>query len=82
MNFPKADIRNPEDFEAMARLVRPEHYTGRVFISPDLDEHRDHIQHFIDLGFNEIYIHNTGRNQEEFLAAYGRSVVPQLRWPE
>ena len=81
MNFPKADIRNPEDFEAMAKLVRPENYVGRVLISPDLDEHRDHIQHFIDLGFNEIYVHNTGRNQEEFIAAYGRSVIPQLRWP-
>lgn len=82
MNFPKADIRNPEDFEAMAKLVRPENYIGRVLISPDLDEHRDHIQHFIDLGFNEIYIHNTGRNQEAFIAAYGRGVIPQLRWPE
>lgn len=81
MNFPKADIRNPEDFEAMAKLVRPENYVGRVLISPDLDEHRDHIQHFIDLGFNEIYVHNTGRNQEEFIAAYGRNVIPQLRWP-
>ena len=82
MNFPKADIRNPEDFEAMARLVRPENFVGRVLMSADLDEHRDHIQHFIDLGFNEIYVHNTGRNQEEFLAAYGRAVVPQLRWPD
>lgn len=81
MNFPKADIRNPEDFEAMAKLVRPENYVGRVLISPDLDEHRDHIQHFIDLGFNEIYVHNTGRNQEEFIAAYGRGVIPRLRWP-
>ena len=30
MAFPKGDIRNPEDFEAMAKLVRPEHYKNRV----------------------------------------------------
>lgn len=30
MNFPKQDIRNPEDFEAMAKLVRPENFRGRV----------------------------------------------------
>ena len=66
MNFPKADIRNPEDFEAMARLVRAENFKGRVLMSADLDVHRDHIQHFIDLGFTDIYIHNVGRNQHEF----------------
>ncbi len=78
MNFPKQDIRNPEDFEAMAKLVRPEHFVGRVFMSPDLDEHRAHIQHFIDLGFNEVYVHNVGRNQEEFIRVYGQKVIPAL----
>jgi coenzyme F420-dependent glucose-6-phosphate dehydrogenase len=81
MRFPKADIRNPEDFAAMAELVRPEHYEGRVFCSPDLAEHAAHLQHFIDLGFDEVYVHNVGRNQHEFIAAYGREVAPRLRWP-
>ncbi len=80
MNFPKADIRNPEDFAAMAKLVRPEHMEGRVFCSADLTEHAAHIQHFIDLGFDEVYVHNVGRNQSEFIAAYERDVVRTLRW--
>ncbi|WP_025745961.1 TIGR03557 family F420-dependent LLM class oxidoreductase [Kallotenue papyrolyticum] len=82
MPFPKGDIRNPEDFEAMARFVRIEHFQNRVLISPDLDEHRAHLQHFIDLGFSDVYVHNVGRNQEAFLEAYGRYVVPHLRWPQ
>jgi len=82
MAFPKADIRNPEDFEAMAKLVRREHFEGRVFMSADLGEHTAHIQHFIDLGFDEVYVHNVGRNQEAFIHAYGREVLPRLRWPE
>ena len=81
MNFPKGDIRSPDDFAAMAKLVRAEHYTGRVFASPDLGEHAAHIQHFIDLGFDEVYVHNVGRNQEPFIAGYGREVLPALRWP-
>jgi G6PDH family F420-dependent oxidoreductase len=80
MNFPKADIRNPEDFEAMSKLVRPENYKNRVLLTPDLSEHVAHIQHFIDLGFNEIYIHNVARNQEAFIEAYGKHVVPNLKW--
>lgn len=82
MNFPKGDIRNPEDFEAMAKLVRPENYKNRVLITPDLAEHTAYIQHFIDLGFGEIYIHNVGRNQEAFIKAYAQSVAPNLKWPE
>ena len=82
MPFPKGDIRSPEDFEAMAKLVRPEHFRGRVLISPDLQEHRDHIQHFIDLGFTEVYLHNVGRNQAAFIEACGREIAPALRWPE
>ncbi len=81
MKFPKGDIRYPEDFAAMAAIVGPEDFTNRVLMTPDLDEHAAHIQHYIDLGFTEVYVHNVGRNQTEFIRAYGKSVIPQLRWP-
>jgi G6PDH family F420-dependent oxidoreductase len=81
MNFPKADIRNPEDFEAMAKLVRPENFQNRVLTTADLDKHVEYIQHFIDLGFQEIHIHNVNRNQEGFIEAYGKHVLPKLNWP-
>jgi alkanesulfonate monooxygenase SsuD/methylene tetrahydromethanopterin reductase-like flavin-dependent oxidoreductase (luciferase family) len=64
MAFPKGDIRNPEDFEAM----------------PNLDEHVKQIQHYVDLGFNEIYVHNVGRNQAEFIEAYGKHVIPHVNF--
>jgi G6PDH family F420-dependent oxidoreductase len=79
MSFPKQDIRSPEDFAAMAKLLRPEDFAGRVLISPDLDEHRAHLQSFLDLGFNKIYVHNVGRNQEAFFQAFGKHVLPALR---
>lgn len=78
MAFAKGDIRNPEDFEAMAKLVRPEHYKNRVLTDPNLDKHVEQIQHYVDLGFNEIYIHNVGRNQAEFVEAYGKHVIPNV----
>ncbi len=81
MNFPKADIRNPEDFEAMSKLVRPENYKNRVLTTADLSEHVAYLQHFIDLGFREIHIHNVNRNQEGFIEAYGKDVLPKLNWP-
>ena len=82
MSFPKADIRNPEDFAAMAKLVRAEDFKNRVLISPDLDEHLASLQHFADLGFDEIYVHNVNINQAEFIQAYGEQVIPKLKWPD
>ncbi len=76
---PKQDIRSPEDFAAFAELVRPEDFKGRVFISTSLDGHRQHIQSFFDLGFNEVHVHNVGRNQSEFIRAYGEAVIPALQ---
>ena len=81
MPFPKADIRNPEDFAAMAKQVSVENFVNRVLMSADLDEHLEHIQHYVDLGFDEVYVHNVGRNQEEFIRAYGERVIPKLHWP-
>jgi G6PDH family F420-dependent oxidoreductase len=78
MPFPKQDIRNPEDFAEIAKLVRPEHFKNRMLISPNLDEHRAYIQQFFALGFDEIHVHNVGRNQEQFIKAFGEQVIPAL----
>jgi G6PDH family F420-dependent oxidoreductase len=79
MPFPKQDIRNPEDFAAMAKLVRPEDFTNRVLMTSDLEAHTKHIQHYVDMGFDEVHIHNVGRNQAEFIDVFGREVLPNLR---
>jgi coenzyme F420-dependent glucose-6-phosphate dehydrogenase len=52
-----------------------------VLITSDPDEHVAYLQHFIDLGFGEIYVHNVGRDQEPFITFYGENVIPRLRWP-
>lgn len=80
MPFPKQDIRSPEDFAEIAKLVRPENFTNRMLISANIDEHRAHIQRFVDLGFDEIHVHNVGRNQTAFINAFGEHVIPNLKW--
>jgi hypothetical protein len=79
MAFPKQDIKNPEDFALMAKLVRPEHFTNRCEVSSSLAAQTENIQHYVDMGFDEIHLHNVGRNQKEFIEAFGREVLPNLR---
>jgi G6PDH family F420-dependent oxidoreductase len=79
MKFPKQDIRSPFDFEQMAKLVRPEDFTGRMLISSDPEAHRREIQKFLDMGFDQVYLHNVGRNQAQWIEVFGREVLPALR---
>ena len=79
MPFAKQDIKNPEDFAAIAKLVRPEDFKNRVLITSDLDVHIKNIQHYVDMGFDEVHIHSVGRNQAEFIEVFGRDVLPNLR---
>ena len=63
----------------MAKLVRPEDFKNRVLMTSDLAAHAAHIQHYVDMGFDEIHLHNVGRNQAEFIEVFGKEVLPQLR---
>jgi coenzyme F420-dependent glucose-6-phosphate dehydrogenase len=78
MRFPKSDVRSPFEFEQIARMVRPDDFAGRLVIDADPDVHRAHIQRFVDLGFDRIYLHNVGRNQREWIDVFGRDVLPKL----
>jgi len=78
MKFPKADIRSPNDFAQMAKIVRPEDFKGRMLISSSPDAHCKEIQRFIDLGFDQVYLHNVGRNQSEWIDVFSKQVLPKL----
>lgn len=79
MPFPKQDIKNPEDFANMAKLVGIEDYANRMLISADLDAHAAMLQRYVDMGFDEVYVHNVGRDQAGFIQAFAKRVMPQLR---
>ena len=63
----------------MAKLVRIESFANRMLISADLEEHTAEIQRFVDMGFDEIYLHNVGRDQAAFIDAFSENVLPNLR---
>ena len=44
----------------------------------DLGQHAAWIQEYVDLGFEEVYIHHVGKEQRGFLDAFGEHVLPQL----
>lgn len=63
----------------MAKLVHLENFKHRMLIGTDLDEHLEQIQKFIDMGFDEIYLRNVGRDQPAFISTFGEMVLRRLK---
>lgn len=78
MRFQTADLRSPFDFAQIARLVRPGDFHGRVLITTDPGEIRDHIGGLIEMGFDEVYVHNVGDNDDPWLETFAAHIRPGL----
>jgi hypothetical protein len=50
-----------------------------LLISSDPKQHAAWLKGCIDLGFEELHLHQVGRNQHTFIDAFGGKVLPQLR---
>lgn len=74
-----ARLPSPDHFEAAAVFVEPDDMRGPVRVSADLDQHRSWIQTHINMGFDAIFLHNVGKNQRQFISAFGEEVLPNLK---
>lgn len=73
-----SDLRSPQQFDAIANFVKPEEMYEYVRISPDPQQHIEWLQKDIDLGFEEITLHNVNREQQGFIEDFGEKVLPAL----
>ncbi len=73
-----AELPSPRHFEAAAEFITPEQMQGPVQCSSNLQQHRKWIGDYVDLGFDAIFLHNVGRNQREFISAFGEAVLPEM----
>ena len=73
------ELRSPKDFDTATRLVRPEDMRESVLISSDPGRHAAWLKDYIELGFEELQLHQVGRNQQAFIETFGAKVLPQLR---
>jgi coenzyme F420-dependent glucose-6-phosphate dehydrogenase len=74
-----SDIRSPKQFDALGEKVRPEDMDRSVRISSDLKRHIAWLQADLEIGFDHLYLHEAGPNQERFVETFGEKVLPQLR---
>jgi coenzyme F420-dependent glucose-6-phosphate dehydrogenase len=73
------ELRSPEDFETATRHVRPEDMRSSLLISSDLKRHAAWLSEFLDLGFDQLLLHQVDRCQRRFIEAFGSRVLPELK---
>ncbi len=72
------DLDTTEAFDQASAHVRPEDVTASVRVSSDLAQHAAWIAEYVELGFDQVYLHHVGKEQKPFLDAFGEHVLPQL----
>lgn len=76
-----AELRMPEDLDAAATLLEPGDLTEAVRISSDLGRHAAWLSERIELGFDELYLHQVHPDQAGFIRDFGEHVLPGLSAP-
>ena len=73
------DLELPAHFDEASRHVRPDDMHDGVLISSDPSHLCDRLVELAELGFDGIWIHHVGQQQERFIETFGAHVVPTLR---
>lgn len=73
------DLAKAEDFEAASGNVTEEDVRGAVLVSADTGQHAQWLSEYLELGFDELYLHHVGQAQEPFIEAFSKDVLPQFR---
>ena len=69
----------PAHFEHAAETVRPEDVAEKVVCGPDPERHRAKIREYVEAGFDHVYVHQIGPDQEGFFRFYADEVLPKLQ---
>lgn len=71
-------LRTPQQFDAAGEFVKPDELYEHVRISADLQQHIGWLQKDIELGFDQLILHNVNREQQQFIQVFGDKVLPTL----
>ena len=69
----------PANFEQAGKTVRPEDVAEKVVCGPDPERHIAKIREYADAGFDHVYVHQIGADQEGFFGFYAEQVLPKLQ---
>jgi coenzyme F420-dependent glucose-6-phosphate dehydrogenase len=68
----------PAHFEQAAEDVTEAEVAEKIVCGPDPERHLGEIRKYEQAGFDHVYVHQVGRDQEGFFRFYEREILPRL----
>lgn len=72
------ELPRPKEFGEVAALVSEEQVADKVVCGTDVGRHLAAIAAFATAGYDTVYVHAVGPDQETFFRFYGEEVLPRL----
>jgi coenzyme F420-dependent glucose-6-phosphate dehydrogenase len=70
------ELPTPAHFEQAAKNVTEEDVAKEVVCGNDPEQHKQKIREYIEAGFDHVYIHQVGPDQDTFFKFYEREIMP------
>jgi coenzyme F420-dependent glucose-6-phosphate dehydrogenase len=69
----------PSHFEQAAEMVSEDDVAKSVICGPDPERHRKAVEEYLDAGYDHVYVHQVGPDQDGYLSFFERELRPLLR---
>jgi G6PDH family F420-dependent oxidoreductase len=73
------ELPMPAHFEELSKMVTEEMIAKEVICGPDVDRHVEAVRKYADAGYDHVYVHQIGPDQEGMIEFYATEVMPRLR---
>jgi coenzyme F420-dependent glucose-6-phosphate dehydrogenase len=72
------EARVPAYFQQVSKLVTPEEIKKNYVLGADPEMHLKEIRKYAEAGFDHIYVHQIGPDQETFFRFYEKEIIPKI----
>jgi G6PDH family F420-dependent oxidoreductase len=73
------EIKTPSLFEQAVKTVHEDDVAESIICGPDPKKHLEAIRRFEDAGYDHVYVHQVGPDQDGFFRFYEERILPELR---
>jgi len=73
------ELRTPEQFEEAVQSLDPAVFREYILATDSAEEIVERIGRYLEIGFERLYVHHVGPDQERFIERFAAEVLPQLR---
>jgi coenzyme F420-dependent glucose-6-phosphate dehydrogenase len=72
------ELPQPAHFEQAAQMVTEDAVAEAVVCGPDPERHLEKIREYAKAGYDKLYVHQVGPDQEGFFSFYEQQILPKL----